>query len=75
MEEKSGRFVITSQVRRRKSYKSNENDGDQGKGQDALGNLCVVCEKICHHFRAPSAPGEFFSHQIFRLLPPDPPSI
>ena len=27
---------------------------------DALGNFCVFCEKICHHFRDTSAPGEFF---------------
>ena len=58
-----------------KKNKSSENDDDQGKGPDAIGNFCVVCEKICHHFRDTNAPGELFSHQILHLLPPDPPSI
>ena len=37
-------------------------------GPDALGNFCVFCEKICHHFRDTSAPGEFFSHQILSSI-------
>ena len=38
------------------------------KGPDTLGNFCVFCEKICHHFRDTSAPGEFFSHQILSSI-------
>ena len=37
-------------------------------GPDALGNFFVFCEKICHHFRDTSAPGEFFSHQILSSI-------
>ena len=28
-------------------------------------NFCVFCEKICHHFRDTSAPGDFFSPPNF----------
>lgn len=38
------------------------------KGPDALGNLCVFCEKICQHFRDTSAPGELFSHHILSSI-------
>ena len=44
------------------------NPSANSKGPDALGNFCVLCEKICHHFRATSAPGEFFSHQILSSI-------
>ena len=50
------------------------------KGPDALSkfvlavqtcfrpNFCVFCEKICHHFRDTSEPGDFFSHQILSSI-------
>ena len=37
-------------------------------GPDALGNFCVFCENICHHFRDTSEPDEFFSHQILSSI-------
>ena len=72
-EEKSGRFGYFSG--QTKKNKSNQNDGDQGKGPDALCNFCIVCEKICHHFRDTSEPGEFFFPPNFTSFTPGPPSI